>query len=117
MAGIKELLNSSGQLNNLNKTESQKKVSNKKGQDEKVAAGKKAGAKDNAHISQAARELLTLKLEAKQHLESVKEAKTLNEKDIQTIKSKIESGHYFDDKVIDEIVRKLVDLHNYVNPK
>ena len=74
---------------------------------------KNTGSPDKAEISSVGRELLTLKMQAVNYTEEIKQAGTITEGEIEAIKERIASNFYFDPEVIDKVVDKLIALPNY----
>lgn len=117
MADIKNIHNLADQAKNIEKSEAaagKKSVKHKKtgetSKNDKVQ-------KDDVKISVAARELLTLRTEAKKYVDQVKNTRTLTGQEVDELKQKIESRYYFKMDVIDKIVDKLLDLPNYIDKK
>ncbi len=116
MTDIKNIHNLADQSKNIEKTEAARKKSVKH---KKTAETTETGKihKDDVKISAAAKELLTLRAEAKKYVEQVKNTRTLTDQEVVELKQKIESKYYFKKDVIDKIVGKLLDLPNYIDKK
>lgn len=71
--------------------------------------------KDQVNISDAGRELLSLKSEAAKYLQDVKDTEVLSVEQVDSIKEKIASKYYFDPEVINKIVDKMISLPNFFN--
>jgi len=81
----------------------------------KDGSGKSVGkaSKDQVSISNAGRELLSLKSEAAKYLKDVKDSEILSVAEVDSIKEKIASKYYFDPEVINTIVDKMINLPNF----
>jgi len=99
------------------KTESNHKAEKSAGASpNKNASGSKVGgSKDQVNISDAGRELLSLKSEAAKYLKDVKDSEVLTVEEVDSIKEKIASKYYFDTEVINTIVDKMINLPNFFN--
>lgn len=69
---------------------------------------------DNAQISTKAKELLTLRLEARKYIDEIKKSETLTANDLEQLKAKIEQKYFTDPEVIDKIVDELLNLPNFL---
>ncbi len=99
----------------LKHTESGKKAGKsadpyKKSEAVNQLSGNKSAAKDQVEISSAGRELLSLKAETRKYLDDVKNSRAVSPQELDAIKEKIASRHYFDDEVIEKVVDKMVNL-------
>jgi len=115
MAGIHDILGIPPEARRVNKNDDvkQHRIA-KNAQSAKTSTDGSKHVRDQAQISSEARQLLTLKQEARQYLDEVKSASTLSEHDIQQIKQKMESKYFLDSDVIDKIVEKLINLPNFL---
>ena len=115
MAGINDFLSVQAPNNKINRNDKLKNttVKNYEKTSEK-AAKTDAGNKDQAQISDTARNLLNLRMDAKKYLDEVKQGEPLSENDIEQLKQKIENKYFISEDVIDKIVDKLTNLPNYL---
>lgn len=70
---------------------------------------------DQAEISQEARGLLNLRMDAQKYIKTVDQSETLSENEINQLKQQIESKYFVNDAVIDQIVDKILDLPNFTD--
>jgi len=113
MAGISEIVNVSPEQNRVNKQDDVKKVRSGNSQRKTNKTASAAAQNDQAQISPAAKQLLSLRTEAKKYVEQVKSAHTLSELEINDLKQKIQAKYYLSADVVDSIVEKLINLPNY----
>ncbi len=69
---------------------------------------------DKVQISDAARDLLKMKLEATQYVSDIEETKTISEARVNELKQKIEEKKYLTNNVMDQTVDKLTTLPNFL---
>ncbi len=116
MAGINDFLPIQASNGKINRNEELKKTTAKKyDQATGKIAKTEVSRKDQAQISESARNLLSLRRDAKRYLDEVKQGESLSENDIERLKQKIENKYFVTDDVIDKIVDKLTDLPNFLN--
>lgn len=114
MAGINELSNISQQVKSYEKSEALKKTAGKKASSKVVPKETNDSSKDKTQISRAARELLALKQEAQKYIDQVKSAETISADQVKELKERIASRHYLDEKVIDKIIDRLINLPDFL---
>ncbi len=115
MAGINEYLSIQASNTKINRNDELKKPMPKKNDPSSGKLIKITDRQDQARISDTARNLLSLRMDAKKYLDDVKQGETLSENEIEQLKQKIENKYFVSDTVIDKIVDKLVDLPNFLN--
>lgn len=115
MGSIKDIISLSPDVNRLAKNQDVKKVKTDKQDDKVKSASDKETQQDKLQISDAARELLSLRMEAADYMDEVKSAQTLSDQEVEKIKDKIENKYFTEPEVIDTIVDKLLALPNYIN--
>ncbi len=115
MAGINDFLSIQASNSKINRNEELKKPTLKKNDPSGDKVANAVDRKDQAQISDTARNLLSLRMDAKKYLEDVKQGESLSENEIDQLKQKIENKYFVSDVVIDKIVDKLVDLPNFLN--
>lgn len=113
MSSIKSVFGLPQDINKNEKAKELKQVGKKVADIKKGKGGESAKTSDVAQISSAGKELLSLKLQAEQYVDQVKNSETLTVSEIEAIKEKIASNFYFDPEVIDKIVDKIVSLPNF----
>jgi len=114
MGSINTILGMPPELNKPGNAKEARKAGSGNGKDAKTSEIKQASASaDKAEISSVGRELLTLKMQAVNYTEEVKQASTISKGEIEAIKERIASNYYFDPEVIDKVVDKLIALPNY----
>jgi len=114
MGSIKSIFGLPQDINKNEKAKDLKRVNSKPSEIKKPQSQKSgASTSDVAQISSAGKELLSIKLQARQYVDQVKNADTLSVDEIEAIKEKIASNFYFDPEVIDEIVDKIIALPNF----
>jgi hypothetical protein len=114
MASINNILGIPPESNKAGNAKESRKAGSGAGKEAKVSESKVSStSSDKAEISSVGRELLTLKMQAANYSQEVKQAKTISENEIEAIKERIASNYYFDPEVIDKVVDKLVALPNY----
>ncbi len=69
---------------------------------------------DKVQISDAAKDLLKMKLEATRYVSDVEETKTISEEKLNDLKQKIAEKTYLTKNVIDQTADKLTTLPNYI---
>jgi hypothetical protein len=117
MSGINEYLQISAGNQKIKRNEDVKKAPEQKTNpkaDKTSAQSKRA---DQAQISDAARGMLTLRIDAKKYIEDVEKSKSISDNDVKQLKQKIENMYYINDDVIDKIVDKLVSMPNFLIEK
>ncbi len=114
MGPIRQLFSTSP---DLKKTESSKKLTQRSETEEggKTTGTANNGSKDQVQISSKGRELLSLKVEAEQYLQEVKQSETISPQEVDAIKERIAARYYFDEEVISDLVDKLVSLPDYMS--
>ena len=115
MAGINDFLSVQASNTKINRNEELKKPALKKNDLSGDKTAKTVDRQDQARISDTARNLLSLRIDAKKYLDEVKEGESLSENEINQLKQKIENKYFVSDDVIDKIVDKLADLPNFLN--
>ena len=116
MGPIKDISGLSQNLKKLDKQNETRKVDLKKDKskvdknDTQVSTNN-----DKAEISEAGRTLLNAKTESINYIKQVENTRTLSEGELDEIKEKVNSGYYFDQKVVEKIAEKLIELPNYLN--
>ena len=115
MAGIIDIFKIASSANQANRSEEIQKANEKtvNSQPEKTSPAAAEGT-DKAQISDAARELLSLKLESPKYVDDIKNSATISETEVDQLKNKVENNFYKDPEVIDKIVDKLLDLPNFL---
>ena len=115
MSGIGDFIKVAASAVKINKTEQPRK--NEAGQQEKSAGSitKKNRGRDEIQISDSARELLTLRQDAQDYVDEIKQTNALTENDITQLRQKIDNKYFLSDEVIDKIVDKLVELPNFLS--
>ncbi|HED09186.1 MAG TPA: flagellar biosynthesis anti-sigma factor FlgM [Caldithrix abyssi] len=73
-------------------------------------AGNGAGKSDQVEISTEGRQLLSLKAEAQKYISDVKNSRAVTAQELEGIKEKIASKHYFNDEVIEKVVDKMMNI-------
>lgn len=114
MAGINNLLNISASGNKISRNEDLKKTAANKNEQKTGNTANVSDRKDQAQISDAARSLLSLRIDAQQYVDEIEQSKTLSDNDVKELKQKINNKYFVDDVVIDKIVDKLIDLPNFL---
>ncbi len=69
---------------------------------------------DKVQISDAAKDLLKMKLEATQYVTDVEKTKTISEDKLNELKQKIAEKTYLTENVIEQTADKLTNLPNYI---
>lgn len=113
MATVNDIYGIGPSTQRSGKNEPTKKLNLEKDSGQPGAVSKKNATRDTAQISSEARELLNLKMDAAKYLDEVRQAVTLNDHEINQIKSKIQQKYYMDREIIDKIVDELAALPNY----
>lgn len=117
MDSIKHIQNTSPEFNRLDKNKNIKTLKDNSAiNKDKDSTNVKSG-RDQAQISNAARELLALDNEAKQYVNKIKKADVFSPEDIQKVKERVESKYYLNPNVVSNIVDKLTSLPTYLNNK
>jgi len=113
MAGITDYFKVSAASLKIQKNDDLKKPSDTRAESktEKTVSGNSRT--DQAEISQKARGLLNLRMDAKKYLDTIDQSETLSENEVNQLKQHIESKYFVNDAVIDQIVDKIVDLPNF----
>lgn len=117
MATINDIYGIGPSAQKSGKNEPTKKLNLEKDTGKSESVGKKTATKDTAQISSEARELLNLKMDAAKYLDEVRQAVTLNDLEIDQIKTKIQQKYYMDREVIDKIVDELAALPSFAIKK
>jgi|GEM_PF-1289615 len=117
MATINDIYGIGPSTQKSGKNEATKKLSLEKDAGKSESVKKKTATKDSAQISTEARELLNLKIDAAKYLDEVRQAVTLNDLEIDLIKSKIQQKYYLDREIVDKIVDELAALPNFAIKK
>lgn len=114
MGPIKDISGLSQNLKKLDKQSDARKIDSKKDTG-KVAKGNLVTSEnDTAEISDAGRTLLNAKSEAVNYLNQVENTRLINDAELEEIREKVNSGYYFDQKVIDKIAERLLELPNFL---
>lgn len=113
MAGITDFFKVSSASVKIQKNENLKKPSDTRDESKTEKSVSSSVRTDQADISQKARGLLNLRMDAKKYLEDVDQSEILSENEINQLKQKIESKYFVNDAVIDQIVDKIIDLPNF----
>lgn len=118
MAGINDFLPIQASHNKISRNDELKKTTVKKKEPQADKSSPVAGNHlDQARISDTARNLLSLRMDARKYLDETKQGETLSENEIAQLKQKIENKYFVSDDVIDKIVDKLADLPNFLNTR
>jgi len=115
MAGIQDFLSVRASGSKINRSEEFKKTTVKKNDQVSNKTANTQERKDQARISDTARNMLNLRIDAKKYLDNIKQNKTLSESEIDKLKQKIDDNYFIDEEVVDKIVDKLIDLPNFLN--
>jgi len=114
MAGINNFLNIPASANKINRNEDLKKTANNKNEQKADNTANVSERKDQAQISNAARSMLSLRIDAQKYVDEIEQSKTLSDNDVKDLKQKINNKYFVDADVIDKIVDKLIDLPNFL---
>jgi hypothetical protein len=114
MAGIEQFAGLSSNAQKINKNGSAKKALDKEPSKIKpVRNSKISSGKDEPNISKTAKNLLSLKIEVQKFIDEVKESKTITDSEVQAVRKKMEEKYYFNSKVIDEVINKILSLPGF----
>jgi len=113
MAGISHISNIAPDPNQVNKQSDIKKTTLEHKLKKTAGQTSLSRESDQAEISQAAKELLNLKTEARKYVEQVKASKTASEQELDELKRKLQDNSYFSPEIIDAIVDKLINMPDF----
>ena len=114
MAGINNFINIPASTNKINRNEDLKKTANNKNEQKANNTTNVNERKDQAQISDAARSMLSLRIDAQKYVEDIEQSKTISDNEVKDLKQKINTKYFINDAVINQIVDKLIDLPNFL---
>lgn len=113
MSSINELYNLSSISAQVNHSD-QIKAAENKDREINTPRNNELHAQDQVQISDAAKDLLKMRLEASHYVKTVSEAKTIPEDRMNQLKQKIANKNYLNEQIEDEIVNKLSSFPDYL---
>ncbi len=114
MGPIKDISGLSQNLKKLDKQNDTRKIDSKKDAGKVEKGNQVASENDKAEISDAGRTLLNAKTEALNYVKHVENTTLLNGNELDEIREKVNSGYYFDQKVVDKIAERMLELPNFL---
>lgn len=114
MGPIKERPGISQNLKKLDKQSDTHKIDSNKGSDvsKSILSTSKS---EKAEISDAECTLLNAKTESVRFIDQIENTRTLSESELQDIRDKVNSGYYFDQKVVEKIAELLLGLPYFLD--
>ena len=114
MADINNFFSIPASTNKINHNEDLKKTTNTKNERKADNIVNVSERKDHAQISDAARSMLSLRIDAQKYVDDIEQSKTISDNEVKDLKQKISTKYFINDAIIDQIVDKLLDLPNFL---